>query len=360
MTTGSYFSGVVPNFDFKSWDGTNGKYALDGSLKENPYIMRTQRHRSTFGRTSAYFHDVSKEPTASFSNDYLKLLSRLQNELRGHEFNLAIAGGESNLTVKLVEDTLQTVVLSFKALKHGNFRRVAELLRIPAFDFRQRRHQATVFEMWLELKYGWMPLYQDLHNAAKALEGAAKPPRSSYITVKSNSSFAYNGSVSPTLYTAPGTCKLHQRLKYKWDEIVPPQARSLGLQDPLSVTWELLPWSFVFDWVIPIGTYLEALNAAPFLKGSAVLMQTKTFDVAASTHIEPTTLPDYRGARASYHGVRYTRTPLPSIAEFRVPLPSFKHSDQIASPARIFTAIALAATGLEWMGSKQTRHGNFI
>jgi hypothetical protein len=45
------------------------------------------------------------------------------------------------------------------------------------------------------------------------------------------------------------------------------EIRQMGVLDPLSVAWEVLPFSFVADWFIPIGTYLENLNQIPFLKG---------------------------------------------------------------------------------------------
>jgi hypothetical protein len=36
---------------------------------------------------------------------------------------------------------------------------------------------------------------------------------------------------------------------------------SAGLVNPLSIAWELLPWSFVVDWFIPVGNTLEAMTA---------------------------------------------------------------------------------------------------
>lgn len=35
----------------------------------------------------------------------------------------------------------------------------------------------------------------------------------------------------------------------------------LGLTSPAQVAWEVIPYSFVADWLIPIGTWLQALNA---------------------------------------------------------------------------------------------------
>lgn len=38
-------------------------------------------------------------------------------------------------------------------------------------------------------------------------------------------------------------------------------AQSLGLLDPLTLAWELIPFSFVVDWFLPVGTYLSQLTA---------------------------------------------------------------------------------------------------
>lgn len=36
---------------------------------------------------------------------------------------------------------------------------------------------------------------------------------------------------------------------------------SLGLLNPASLAWELVPLSFVVDWIVPVGPFLEAMTA---------------------------------------------------------------------------------------------------
>jgi hypothetical protein len=46
-----------------------------------------------------------------------------------------------------------------------------------------------------------------------------------------------------------------------------------GFTNPINLLWELLPFSFVADWFLPIGNYLEALtawNGLEFLDGYQV------------------------------------------------------------------------------------------
>ena len=41
---------------------------------------------------------------------------------------------------------------------------------------------------------------------------------------------------------------------------------TLGLTNPAVVAWELVPYSFVLDWLVPIGSWLDLLDAGAFLE----------------------------------------------------------------------------------------------
>jgi hypothetical protein len=47
-----------------------------------------------------------------------------------------------------------------------------------------------------------------------------------------------------------------------------------GLTDPASVAWELIPFSFVADWFVPIGDTLRAIHAARTLPVEKVITTT--------------------------------------------------------------------------------------
>lgn len=46
---------------------------------------------------------------------------------------------------------------------------------------------------------------------------------------------------------------------------------SLGLDDPLSTAWELTPFSFVYDWIVPVGDWLSAINASKYFTDWSVV-----------------------------------------------------------------------------------------
>lgn len=51
------------------------------------------------------------------------------------------------------------------------------------------------------------------------------------------------------------------KIVYKVENRTLASLNSLGLVNPLSLAWELLPMSFVVDWFIPIGGFLRQLTA---------------------------------------------------------------------------------------------------
>jgi hypothetical protein len=55
----------------------------------------------------------------------------------------------------------------------------------------------------------------------------------------------------------------------------------LGLLNPLSFAWEITPWSFVVDWLIPIGPVLSALTAPVglnFISGSTATRMSRVYE----------------------------------------------------------------------------------
>jgi hypothetical protein len=124
--------------------------------------------------------------------------------------------------------------------------------------------------------------------------------------------------------------------------------RNLGLTDPLSVAWELIPYSFVVDWFVPIGTYLDNLNAIPKLIGRFLTIQTRR-QRGIDTENAKLKLPLFIGGipvvkqvgafpRDTHRVTDETRTFSTSLSP---PLPSFDLRGAIHG-RRIWNAISLA------------------
>lgn len=276
MSSGTKTIGTVngtPYYYTKTWNGGDGKYNSAGELNQHAYTMSNTVSHAV--KNAGTFYDI---PVASFtktvalsSNDTVAAQNRLVQAIKTHEFNLAVSLGQMNETTAMICQTAHRLRKSFTQLKRGNLRSAA--LALGADPRKGKRDSVTISpsdvpSAWLELQYGWLPLLGDAHAAGEALASLTDPPRRTVV----RSSFTRKWS-KQTVVNSSWTKWTDEKIRlsyivYLKESMSAP--RSLGLLDPLSVAWELCPYSFVVDWFLPYGTYLENLNAIPHISGTIV------------------------------------------------------------------------------------------
>lgn len=273
MSTGQKTRGDPNSFEYaiKTWNGGNSashkvecNYTMSSSwwLRE-PYIIYWVHGGVAYSGKSQH-HDSTMWHSWS-SNDELKVLSKLVNQIRGHDFNLGIVVAEGLKTIGSIKDTALAVLGAFYAVRHG---RLDDALRIFArviqgADILKKNYTPSklslkdIADMWLALKYAWQPLLQDIFELGKALDNNFKDVREvTFVARATATSTSSNGIGNyPTFWER--SAKREYRVIVKENISV---ARSLGLQNPASVIWEVVPYSFVVDWFIPIGSYLDDLG----------------------------------------------------------------------------------------------------
>lgn len=354
MTTGtkSFGSESDPYYWSKTWSGTDGKYA-GSKLVWNPYQMTGRSSRQTPGtdpRYPNYYLGTMWGPSGVTwtSNDTLALLGKLSGRAKGHTFNMGVAIGTSHQTFALVQGTLSRCVKSVHALKRGRVDLALKALGASPRGYhgkiyRQgpdgRRLPPDVLELttkdvsalWLEIQYGWKPLIHDVHESMVAFSKIANKPRKTLIRV---SMVKPAPDLISQNYYAKWRIESSQSRMIIWEmtEFLS-QPRELGLQDPASVAWELLPWSFVADWFIPISTYLDAYNVIPALQGRflmTVVTRSKTVGVGRNI--------PYLGASSHQVTTDLTRT---VEGQLLVPTPQFENVLTSMTAGRIKNSIAL-------------------
>lgn len=155
--------------------------------------------------------------------------------------------------------------LEFAARKHGHKSR--DLIRPPNFD--------SFSNLWLEFSYGWRPLLYDIYGAAELIAQTnldARPMRAVGTVKKHRRFYGFAGGSGITA-TAIGDVEEKAKTVIYFDVTsqMKDTLKSTGISNPALLAWELLPYSFVVDWFIPVGRYLENLNATSgltFLKGA--------------------------------------------------------------------------------------------
>lgn len=293
MTAGSY--GSNPNLldktghvETRVWSGGDGRtesYAGQERDKWNNYsCVRLYRDRPN--RVYSYFRPgascgnywitnatlLVEDPAPNItwsSNDELKLQNKLLGKVRGHKLNLAVNLAELRQTSNMVVGSLRTLTGAAWQLRRGNFLGAARALGLT--NKRKTRLAADdISGRWLELQYGWLPLIGDTYEAVKAFRELTKKARSTTFRVREEKNRIFTKSSSVVSWDVK---EMYSRgIQYEMYEDMS-AVRSLGLTNPYSVAWEVIPFSFVADWFIPVGTYLENLHQIPRLKGRFLTTQ---------------------------------------------------------------------------------------
>lgn len=121
---------------------------------------------------------------------------------------------------------------------------------------------------WLEYQYGWKPLVNSVYDTFDALmhrrlynyaviKGKASSrswSQSQFKDVNGQGSLEIVTEASKIRYMVVGEFEIKNTAKQ--------QLLGYASLNPVSVAWELMPYSFVVDWVIDVGGYLRALEGA--------------------------------------------------------------------------------------------------
>lgn len=126
---------------------------------------------------------------------------------------------------------------------------------------RKRRKSLTMCSVAaseLVYTYGVAPLFSDVYTTAEILLRRLEQPYFREYFVRAN------GSDRGTWSDANGKGRYWQtrtqRAKfYVWFDMQ--RASNFKLGNPLEIAWELVPYSFVFDWLIPVGSWLSSIDA---------------------------------------------------------------------------------------------------
>jgi hypothetical protein len=203
---------------------------------------------------------ISETFTPSVAN---RALLKLRTKAKDQSINLAQAFAERAQTAGLVVDTAVKLATAANWLRKKQFRKAAAALGVGGRNPVSR----TTGGQWLELQYGWKPLLSDVHGAVTALE---KRDRSDWrVTVKSKETL--NETVNSLQGSSGGAnacinSHVSKKGSYCRLDMIPGSqalisASQLGLTNPAVVAWELVPFSFVADWFVPIGEYLGQFDA---------------------------------------------------------------------------------------------------
>ena len=288
--SGSYSSVKTPGFKAlkpynRPWNPYSARYTVitrkecelggvhDGSSQGWPTVWAGWQGNLY----DAYFAHTYKPSFPGFpttldcENDALgKLLDRMKDM----KVNVAQAYAERKQTLSLISSAVNTIASAALAVRRGKLRHAHTLFGREVQKMRVRDiapSPKNLSDRWLEFSYGWRPLLSDIHGAAEHLAKTfmdRKPDLRIVVTAKKNytwfgralNSNGFNRQFDTILdYTSDITVRYV--IEYRVSSSIASQLASTGLTNPLLLAWELIPYSFVVDWFLPLGTYLNRLDA---------------------------------------------------------------------------------------------------
>lgn len=188
-----------------------------------------------------------------------RVYTKLYEKLRRSELDLAISIAEGSKTVLMI------------ARRSSLLRNLKSFLKAVWKRARGRsiyKHQSiakSFAEAWLEFTYGWKQLANDIFNLATFSSNIG---RTSVIKVRAgldeDSKSVHTDSQSNVKIHQMETLSCRAEMKIKLSIIASPSVdlSRLASLNPIAIAWELLPFSFVFDWLINISQYLSELQTA--------------------------------------------------------------------------------------------------
>lgn len=297
--------------------------------------------------------------------DYLedRAVTKALLGLKDEKINLSQNFGERQQLIDLTIDAANKCVgLISDFLKKKRALSRGKLMSLTLKDLKKLpkgRNTKGLINDFLAVQYGVRPLMQDVHGAADALNKRERDGNSYRATVHGRvgenfdtswwKSSDYSGLFGYRCQVTESH-RVHVRLDYALDNPLLASLSQLGITNPADLAWELLPFSFVVDWFLPVGNYLNAFDAAlgwTFVGGSLSCISRNTVRSNIPTWEDPSNhfpfklLVDYSPYQESnYHFERYVyaSSPLPRVPRFKNPF----------SGQHVANAIALIFAGVRY------------
>jgi len=215
-----------------------------------------------------------------------KAVLQARNSMKNQNVNYAQAFAERQQTIDLVANTARKLASAVFSARRGNISGMKAALGLYSHNISKRNRDAAkkaaagsfeaARDLWLQFKYGWQPLLMDVHGAATDLaqRDLADDKRYAFHVTGRASSQTKGTIVGSKDGIAFGICaatryRVITKKEYAFVRFdmykgngALISAASAGFTNPASLAWELLPFSFVADWFVPISSYLSQMDAS--------------------------------------------------------------------------------------------------
>lgn len=275
-------SDVVKNpvISSRGWRNPSA-YQMDYMVQEGPYgyVIGNRYNDRSEGwlepLSSGSFVPVGYEaPVNGYGLESGAIIDAL-GKLKDQKVNLAVAMAEMAQTADLIASNATRIADAFRLAKRGKWKRAFSKLRHQPGKGWDKELSSRV----LEFNYGVRPLISDVYGAMEAQEKSER--KWHLIMVKGQAKDGDKGrqwkvedrfisTLHRDIYYSEflqTKCALYY---YPKNDFVK-RMSEVGMVNPLLVIWEKVPFSFAIDWFMPVGAWLDSMDAAiglEFLSGT--------------------------------------------------------------------------------------------
>lgn len=194
-----------------------------------------------------------------------RAITEALNKLQDGKMEVLVSIAEARESIDFIASSVGRIVRSFQAARKRRWNQAFRILS----GSKPGKNSVNAGGNWLSYQYAVLPLLGDIQGAfALVHQGLKDVP---VLRARRLVSGPYGLPPFPAhfvRYEVAGKCDVGVEvcLEARLTNPIISLLGQMGLYNPFAVAWELVPYSFVIDWLIPIGNTLSALTATQGLQ----------------------------------------------------------------------------------------------
>lgn len=168
-------------------------------------------------------------------------------------------------TVLMIAEKTMQVLKAFQFARKGNWKAAADTLGLTKKSWNPK----TISDGWLALQYGWLPLLNDIYSGVDVVKDLLGDPLAHHTYAKRRVSDGLwvrklSGQAGEWLSQSSigdGIVEVETKFRFRIENAVLAYITGFKLSNPLYVFWVAMPLTFIVDWFLPIGDWLDSLTA---------------------------------------------------------------------------------------------------
>lgn len=219
-------------------------------------------YSSSFVQTGPAF-EMGYNKTVDSSIAYNEALSRLNEKVRGG-LDLSVDAFQMQQTRRMLRNVTNVVGLAREVVIAAGLGDIFS--KRKEYTMLTRKQAKVVGSKWLEYQYGWRPLVGTIYDAFSKIVDPYGPSWTYPVSARGNLVQTVSSPYVNAAYKGTQVDTLRTRVEIGL-VLSPAQSRLQALAgftslNPVSIAWELMPYSFVVDWFYNIGDYLRNAETA--------------------------------------------------------------------------------------------------